>query len=302
MCVTLSPANISNTILYGAEIELKHGIQHVLGYQNNPVNLAPGPNAMILPFPANNLMGKENIIDTSEHKNILNNIADSITNPYLSNTKSIQLNSGSRSVQVFDSGIYTIILAQNAADIPSALSKVPVEKRPALNKGIFDAYAKWYPDWQVALCCFNNKDDTSTALINDRPIANVFNKRKVEPLLWWYTPMDKSHLFLPMLDAHDGNVPDLKSKVKRDHTIAIGSFRHKAKYKVEYSHLLYSKTIPIGFEPPEDDISKYLTKTVNGSILDGFYTKNGDFKVKISDGMNLGRITNLETLPPGYSA
>src|SRR5205823_2395778 len=71
-------------------------------------------------------------------------------------------------VEVFDSGIYTVVLARDARAIPGALSQVPAAKQPVLNPELFQAYARWYPDWTFALCCFSNRQAA-----------------RATPMLWW---------------------------------------------------------------------------------------------------------------------
>jgi len=49
MCVSMDQAEFSGTILYAGRLRHPvHGLIHVLGYQNTVVNLAEGPNAMLL--------------------------------------------------------------------------------------------------------------------------------------------------------------------------------------------------------------------------------------------------------------
>lgn len=202
MCCTLSPSRMSSTLLLTSIAKRDNKIVHVMGYQNTAQNLGRGPNAMLLPFPAAEPMGAENILDTSSYRSVLSNMASH----FQPRSRRVTRRSLTKSApaQVFDSGAYTVVLAQSAADIPEALARVPAAKRPALNQEIFNAYARWYPGWQVALCCFDGAIEAS-------------------PLLWWYVPQDATSLFFPALDAHDGDVPDLGTEVMTDHTLMWGS-------------------------------------------------------------------------------
>ncbi len=111
------------------------------------------------------------------------------------------------SVQVFDVGdVYTVVLARDAQAIAAAIARVPESRRPAINVALFEAYARFYPGWTFALCCFD-----------------VLDAERASPLLWWYTPMNPRELFLPALDAHTGDVPDLTAQVAVDHVIVVGS-------------------------------------------------------------------------------
>ncbi len=257
MCCALNfdvDVDFSKTIIYGAETihpELNR-IVHVLGYQNtvqnnikkqNSVNssslmktlsnyfsfteAAVGQgNAMLLPFPAKpGTMSSKNVIDTEYFPDILTDISSATMRgkPDL-NPEPIATSfasSASSTVEIFAAaGIYTVVLAQNIMDIPTALHQVPIEKRPNPNPAIFKAYAKWYPNWTFALCCFNNDD-----------------KKEAHPMLWWYEPMFEDKLFLPALDSHDGSVPKLDQKVIIDHFLAVGStLSDKTKFEFCYNY------------------------------------------------------------------
>jgi hypothetical protein len=237
MCCSVSPnieVRFSDTILYAAEVtDPRGGVVHVLGYQNRaqnnvnrlsaapknllaklkglfiPTNKENTGNAMILPFPAvPGTMSRENVLDTENCPDVLKDIAEAVKpvteNLFLSQSASF---GPSRAVQIFEAaGIYTVVLADDARAIPEALDRVPKEKRPALNPELFEAYAEWYPDWTIALCCFNNEE-----------------AQEALPMLWWYEPMFPEQLFLPALDCHTGDVPDLTTNVAVDHTLAVGS-------------------------------------------------------------------------------
>lgn len=235
----------SNTILYAAEVNDRQGeTVHVLGYQNTAQNnvkhlnrisyplsglagfwnklrdifsfrrVSPsageaGGNAMILPFPCvPRTMSRQNVLDTESCPHILKDMAKAVKPMPTARSLGFASQSyGAAPVEIFEAaGIYTVVLAQDARDIPAALGQVPEEKRPKPNPELFEAYAKWYPDWTIALCCFNNED-----------------LKEARPLLWWYQPLNPEKLFLPAVDCHTGKVPKLEAKVMVDHTLAVGS-------------------------------------------------------------------------------
>jgi hypothetical protein len=146
-----------------------------------------------------------------------------------------------------------VILAQDPRDIPSALNQVPRSTRPTLNPALFDAYARWYPNWTIALCCFNNR-----------------RARLANPLLWWYKPMYPDRLFLPAVDCHTGDVPDLDSPVAVDHVIAVGSYRMPGGRPV-----FYRDTVP-------NTVAPYLRPALIGERLAGAMP-NGDFVCQLDD-------------------
>ena len=163
---------------------------------------------MLLPIPAKpGSMTRFNVVNSSTCPHILSDMARAVTpiRPHRM-LMSRGMASGAPAIQVFDTDIYTVVLARNAKDIPSALSQVPADKRPAINSAIFNAYSRWYPHWTFALCCFNTT-----------------KKASARPLIWWYQPLNPNVLFFPAIDAHNGNPPDLKANVAVDHVLAVGS-------------------------------------------------------------------------------
>lgn len=290
MCCSVTPGvivNFSDTVLYAAEVEypLDGEVVHVLGYQNK-VQGQVGPkslfdwlpwggvgNAMILPFPAvPGTMTRANVIDTSGYRDVLQHVANAIppsfTMPgFLGGMET--LSRKAPKVQVFDAaGIYTVVLAEDPQDIPTALKLVPKAKRPALNPKLFDAYARWYPGWTVALCCFNTRE-----------------ARLADPLLWWYKPMHPDRLFLPALDCHTGDVPDLEADVPVGHVVAVSSYRLLQGYPVEYnSHV------------PEA-VAPYLRPFVLGK-RHYRHLPNGDFVCRL-DEVAEGTFNAERQRPPG---
>lgn len=286
MCCTLEPAKLSNTILYAAETVHNGKLVHVMGYQNRAENLARGPNAMILPIPTDVALGPENTVDMRAAKHVLADYAEALTPRTRSLSKGFGhdgLDDDSRGVQVFESGSYTVVLAKNAADIPSAVKHVPVNKRPSrINTAVFEAYSKWYPGWPVALCCFDGAVEA-------------------EPMLWWYEPRNASSLFLPALDAHDGNPPDLSARVGVDHTVAVGSVSAPRGSNVHFRDFpRYSREDgSVGGQIP-DNLRPFLATKVTGKKFgEGTRLQNGDFSIPLTrvaagEGNAISRV-----LPPG---
>jgi hypothetical protein len=298
MCVCLAKARLSNTILYAAEVRPNGGeVVHVLGYQNSLQNLAtngaPHGNAMILPFPAvPRTMTQKNVVPTDDCPRILENLAETVRWQDDGRPRGLAKGFAPDAVEVFDTGIYTVVLAQDVRAIPGTLKRVPAAKRPALNPPIFDAYAEWYPGWTVALCCFNNSD-----------VA------RATPLLWWYRPANPDQLFAPALDCHSGAVPDLDAKVKVDHTVAVSSYlmdedgfwtrtRGKEGEYVEPSaRVYYTDAVPASVQP-------YLCQHAVGSTYDK-RMRNGDFVCpvkKLREGASGGKGVLRRVGPPGATA
>lgn len=277
MCCTLEPAELSKTILYAGDATIDGQYRHVLGYQNRAENLFDGPNAMILPFPAVGKMGPENVIDVTGGKDVLSNMAASFQIRLLSRRSSDSLKSASFGsyVEVFDSGDYTIVLADDARDIPQVLHRVSENKRPRLNKQVFEAYAKWYPNWPIALCCFEAK----------KAVEN-------QPLLWWYLPQQHDQLFLPAVDGHTGHAPNLKANVYRDHTLVVGTSKVTAQLLSQGHKVYYSKA-----DQHSADLKKYLPTHIIGSEVKT-QTLNNDFRVRTAN-VHEARFSFDTAAPPG---
>lgn len=303
MCCSVSPnvpVLFSNTILYASEVKKDSGeVVHVLGYQNKVQNdylnesstdswlqdslnkiksfISAQGNAMILPFPCvPKTMSEENVLGTENCPKILQDIAKALE-PVSASPQILSFGAQSvptRSVQVFDTGIYTVVLAEDARDIPSALNRVPRQKRPALNPILFEVYARWYPEWTIALCCFDNRE-----------------AKLAQPLLWWYKPMYEEKLFLPALDCHTGDVPDLNAKVLVDHTVAVSSYKWDGESLEEkrFAGVYYRDSIPVHIKP-------FLPDKVIGDIYQE-RMPNGDFTCDLND-VRQFQFKPVRNLPP----
>src|SRR2546422_68401 len=172
MCVSVAPARLTGTILYvGRHTHPELGPVEVLGYQNTVANLDTGPNAMLLHLPATG-MTRANFLDTDDTPDVLRDLVDALRPAAWGAPAGRAVPAGPPpAVEVFDHGVYTVVLAADPRDIPAALERVPDLKRPSLSPDLFDFYAETFPDYPVALCCFDNAD-----------------ARRAAPLLMWYRP------------------------------------------------------------------------------------------------------------------
>lgn len=246
MCMSSSPSVMSDTLIYSGEGTFNNKYVHVLAYQNKAFNASKTPNAMILPFPTNQEMNQYNIIDTSSFKSFLSEIAAA------TKIQTRALNSGmlgsrsfAKAALIFNSGSYTVVLAHDVKDVQEALTKIPENKRPVITEEFLSGYGAMYPNQPIAVCCWENSV-------------------KAEPLLWWYEPKEKGSLFVPTMDAHDGNAPNLHDIVNTDHIISLGSTIQE----VNSSPVYYSSNIP-------KNIKTLLPTKVSGGKLTG-KLMNGD--------------------------
>ncbi len=288
-CCSLAPADFTDTYGWAGEFEKNGKLMHILLYENKPTNLIAGPNAMILPIPAlPNSLTSANMLEGTDFTGVagelykcsdwhfFGDIDQALTSfgifvrsipqiiafffnlsKNLDNLSSAAASAGAgpESVQVFNKGSYTVVLANSASDIPAALSRVPVDRRPELNSEIFTAYDNWYHGYTFALCCFN-KSITP------------------EPLVWVYEPIDPDHIFFPALDAHTGRAPVLDTTVKVDHKLVISS-HHVPWYSFAGPILSSYKKIvsyPLNLKP--DSVRAYMpvramARRFTGHLLQG---------------------------------
>ena len=287
MCVSFKPAHFSATTLYAAVV----GGLHVLGYQNTAQSIV-GPNkdrdwdwdiefdptagvgnAMLLPIPAMpGTMGQENVFATALCKNILQDIGAAVSprrdvaRSMLSFSDSMSIPKG---VQIFETDVFTDVLADDPRKLAEVLAAIPQEKRPGLNVALLEAYAKWYPEWTMLLRCFSNTEP-----------------KKGLPLLCSYLPMYRDRLFAPALDCHTGEVPNLKTLVDVDHTVAFGVAGDKIGSAVRYT----DPSIPANVRP-------LLVGKVVGEKFDT-RLQNGDFVCRVSDIID-GDFDYKRLPPPG---
>ncbi|MBL1195816.1 MAG: hypothetical protein HND51_15825 [Chloroflexi bacterium] len=267
MCVCVAPARLSNTIILASAFQNNGTIRHVMGYQNRPQSQS-GPNAMLLPIPAvPNSVSPKDLILTEDFSHILKDMAAAIHPPTRAMPKSFQPQAVSAQAVVFEHGIYTVVLAQNASAIAPALDQVPEDKRPPLNNAVFDAYTEWYPDWAIALCCFNNAD-----------------LKEGQPILLTFEPLYPDRLFCPGLDSHTGDVPDLRAAVMVDHTLVLNAPGMERGYPVSYRD-----------EIPEE-LDSILPTEVIGNDFGGSLT-NGDWWFEL-DQVEQGHFNSQRITPP----
>lgn len=261
MCCTFEPAELEQTVVYAGEAEVKGTYVHVLGYQNLAKNLAGGPNAMLLPIPSSVKLGPENVVDCSRAPSVLNDLKEAVHNlrPLTlgSDDDDVLLACAAAGFEekravIFDSGKYTVIAAETLGSLAKLLPQVPERKRPRLNLRVLNQYASWYKGWQFLLCCFTQ------------------SVTEPDPIVVWYEPKDRSELFIPGLDAHDGSPPDLTAVVSTDHVIAVGSTIHPAGEPVLFS------------DPFRPILSSLIPDKVFGHEFSGYgYNRhpNGDFVI-----------------------
>jgi hypothetical protein len=262
MSVSTASAEFSGTIVYvGRHNHPEYGPIEVLGYQNTVVNLADGPNAMLLHLPATG-MSSVNFVDAGETPYILRDLVNSVRPAYAGGAPPA-------GVEVFDYDVYTVVLAADPRAIPAALEQVPPAKRPKLEPDLLRFYADTFPGYPVALCCFDNAE-----------------ARRAAPLLVWYRPIFADRLTAPALAAHTGGPPDPDALVQLDHWVLVGLDDPPDGWGAG----VWYRADPGALAPvlPRRVIGRQLTREV----------RNGDFVISLADA-RAGRMDRLCRLTAG---
>lgn len=274
MCISSGLATFNGTTIYlGQRNHPVFGPIFVVGYENRVTNLSPGPNAMLLHFPAQE-MSQKNFEGTSHSEHILADMREAIApKPQALPVDFAPMGpvaAAAQAVEIFGRGIYTVVLARDARAIPSALEQIPVHKRIAPNQPLFDFYADHFPGYPIALCCFDNQE-----------------ARDADPLLMWYRPLDPDHFVLPALDSHTGAVPDLNEEVEVDHWLILGSdeMPEHVGVPVRYSDRHMRTRVRL-----------LLPSRVIGTHMQG-KMRNGDFALRYQDVLR-GDLSRIERVQP----
>jgi hypothetical protein len=272
VCVSAAPAYFSDTVLYVGRVDHPVlGHIEVLGYQNTAVNLARGPNAMLLHLPAV-AMSPANFLDTTANRSILRDMARVTTlarPPVAGSMEPYE----APPIQVFDHDIYTVVLANDPRGIPAALDTVPSHRRPRVHRLLLDFYAHTYPGYPVALCCFDNAD-----------------ARRAAPLLLWYPPRDPIWLVTPAIDCHTGRPPNPNDWVRIDHHLIVGlpvePTQHVPGPRPGLVNYIQS---PVYYTQPAGALAAFLPNLVAGYQFIHRLLPNGDFAVSAAE-VQAGRL------------
>ncbi|MHA6762586.1 hypothetical protein [Streptacidiphilus sp. PAMC 29251] len=269
MCISMDRADFSGTTLYAGRLQHPvHGLIHVLGYQNTAVNLAGGPNAMLLHLPTVG-MTRENFIPVGRDVDVLGRMVDAVR-PVSRDTGIAWMGWDTPTVEIFEHDIYTVLLAADPALIPAALHQIPPHKRPELDPDLLTFYADRYPGHTIAVCCFDNTE-----------------AQQAKPLLMWYPPVEPDRLTLPALDCHTGKAPDLDSDVPVDHWVLFSTDQAPTGWGKPVSH-------------PGDmrhGLRSFLPDTVVGTYFGGRSLPNGDFAITHDD-LLTGDLDRIQRLQP----
>lgn len=253
MCITTKPARLSKTQILA--MTLDNG-NHLLAYCNRVKNISGQANAMILAVPGE--VNQSNFYDTTEYNQFLKNLEAHIKPKYRSMylSKSLSLDEA----EVFDNGIYTVVISKSADAIKNALeASVPAEKRPEISSDLLNFFADHYKDWNLVVCCFSGDKEM-----------------EAQPIMFEYKPFYPDYLYFPGMDAHNGDKPDLSKQVPMDHTIIFS-----IKNETDGTYKIFKQEVPEILKNRE-----YKGTIINGPAL------NGDWYVNIKEAQNLDYYQN----------
>ncbi|MER6691739.1 hypothetical protein [Streptomyces minutiscleroticus] len=273
MCISTGEAAFNGTIAYcGRQHHPVHGLIHVLGYQNTAVNLADGPNAMLLHLPTRYLTSRQ-FLPAGRAGDILHRMVAAVEHAAAAAEGIAWMSAEPQPVQVFDHDVYTVLLAADPTAVPAALRQVPPHRRPDLDADLLRFYADHFPDHTIAVCCFDNAD-----------------ARRAKPLLLWYPPLDPDRLTVPALDSHTGKAPDLDAVVPVDHWVLLSTDRAPA-----------DRGTPVGYP---GDMRHRLRAFLPDAVVGRHYGQgqalpNGDFTIGHHD-LLAGDLDRIERLRPNH--
>jgi hypothetical protein len=258
MCVSANRARFRATVVYCGRVDHPtRGHIEVLGYQNTAINRSIGPNAMLLHLPAKSI-DPSHFIDVGREDHILQTMRHALERPARRRRRGLDGEwvgpPRSKSVHVFDHDIYTVVLAQDANDIPHALELVPLSRRPSLSARLYEFYANTFPRHSIALCCFDNRE-----------------AQRAKPLMMWYEPLERDLLVAPAVDCHSGMAPRLWAPVRRQHWVVFG---HDGNASC-HGYGMHWGVVP-------DELAGMLPRRIIGEQRNG-WTRNGDFMLSYDD-------------------
>ena len=212
------------------------------------------------------------LLNTTSTPSLLRNIHDAVKKPVeavpIAETAG-RYGGGGHGIYFLKFDIYDIIVAQNAQDLPSALSQITEGKRPKINDDVFDALQDWY-QCPIAVCCFNTLQTGESS-----------------PLAFTFQPLDPGNLLVYTLDAHDGKPPNVGRTVHLDHTIFVGSYlTDKEK----------CATIKFSDKNMAADLRPYVLDHAMGMTVSD-YMQNGDF-IFDTEAVRRGQFEGLRMAPP----
>ncbi len=220
MCITVNHAHLCKTKILSIALESGN---HFIAYSNKVKNKSGKPNAMILPIPGET--NPEMFHNTESYKDFMNEITKKcrLGEDYMGE-RYRSLSMLSKSFEHFELGMYTIGLAKDFQGAREFLNSLPAEKKPEISEDLENFFEIKYAGWSFAVCCFDSEKE-----IDAQPIA------------FEYKPFDKSLIYFPTMDAHNGGAPE-NVLVATDHTFI---YEHTGEMTAEYAQKFVTLDAPV---------------------------------------------------------
>ncbi len=195
MCLTISPANISNSTIGNFPFE---GKERILFYQNSIKSFGGSINVMLLAVDGI----VSGLVDTTSNPNIIKDIANSLEfinakDMYTAKSRSSVQDRGIFQEQV---GMYTVNYSQSIDELSQSLSQFGT----SIPQMYLDFYNREYiASGKYTFLAFLWY---GTSAIDAQPIAIKYIS-------------DTGLAYFPMIDGHDGRPVTINSNVDYDHTL-----------------------------------------------------------------------------------
>lgn len=266
---SIEPATVQEECTHRQAGHPKRSLTDILSQSKELI--AGNGNCLIIPLQG--LWQSIRLLNTTDVPNLLRDVSEALIEPEPASkeaTWSLEKFGYSGGGLVFlQFSIYDIVIAENAASLPSALAQIDPNKRPRVNDAVFSTLEKWY-QCPVAVCCFNNAESGMG-----------------KPLAFAFEPIFPENIVVYTLDAHDGQPPNPSALVNLDHSVFVGSYLTDPSMCAEVE---YADDIP-------DHLRPYILKHVMGvQVFDKKY-ENGDIVFSASD-VRDGHFEGLRSLPP----
>jgi len=186
-------------------------------------------------------------------------------------------------VKGFDNGLYDVVIARDASEIPSVLAQVDDAKRPQLQMDLFrDVDAAHDYEMVHFLFCFAEEDSGKAGCVAIR-----------------YTPANPKKIFLPALDGHNGKIE--RGEVELNHTLVLGSYKMRdgvgnRVFFRDFAGDAYRLRSMRSAERPY-----WMLDRVIGAVLPkGMRVPQGDFEFDVAD-VERGVFNGVRRVPSGWA-
>jgi hypothetical protein len=258
-------------------------------------------NAMLISLPVKKgtKIGPEMLIAVKDYKHFMEDYQTAVAPPVakspLRRSRDMSFSLGADGpvvVKGFDGGLYDVVIARTAAEIPSVIAQVDDAKRPQLNTELFRELDVAHNYEMVHfLFCFSEEDSGKAGCVAIR-----------------YTPADPKKLFLPGVDGHNGKIE--RGDVELNHTLVVGSYKmkpgvgNKVYFRDFAGHYDFLRRGDDGLAAPQQATKErpyWMLDRVIGAVLpEGLRVPQGDFEFDVAK-VERGEFLGERRIPSGWA-